>query len=75
VFASLTKIDIVAKGPRYFQVDGRLRAEIEAAPEISVLFALVRVRAAKRHTTGEPPVVLYVADDVPACQEGPQLTA
>jgi hypothetical protein len=69
VFASLTRIDIVAQGPIYYQTDHRPRAEIEAAPELSVLFALVRVCNAKRYKPAERPVVIYAADDVPAFLE------
>jgi len=69
MFASLTRIDIVTNGPTYYQTDHRSRAEIEATPELSVLFALVRVCNAKRHKPAERPVVIYAADDVPAFLE------
>jgi hypothetical protein len=66
VFASLTRIDIVAEGPIYYQTDHRPRAEIEATPELSVLFALVRICNARRHKPAERPVAVYAAaHDVP----------
>ena len=68
VFASLTKIDVVATGPIYYQTDHRSRAEIEATPELSVLFALVRMCNARRYKPEERPVVIYsyAGEGVPA---------
>jgi hypothetical protein len=71
MYSSLLKIDIVAKapeGPLYVQTDHRRRDEIEAEPEISVLFALVRVLNARAHAKaeGEPATVVYACmDDAP----------
>jgi hypothetical protein len=68
VFASLTKIDVVATGPIYYQTDHRSRAEIEATPELSVLFALVRMCNARRYRPERRPVAIYAyaGEGVPA---------
>lgn len=60
MYSSLDKIDAVTTEARY-QTDHRTPAEIEDAPELSVLFALTRVRNAKRHhDAASGQVVVYV---------------
>jgi hypothetical protein len=65
MFSSLDRADIVLKptdGRKHFvQTDHRTAAEVEEEPELSVLFALVRVLNPKRMAEkGDPePVVLY----------------
>jgi hypothetical protein len=71
MYSSLLKIDIVAnapEGPLYVQTDHRRRDEIEGEPEISVLFALVRVLNARAHAKaeGKPATIVYACmDDAP----------
>src|ERR1044071_5942796 len=65
VYSSLTKIDIVTDGPEYIQTDHRSRDEIEATPELSVLFALARVCNARRYNAASQPTVVYVVNDAP----------
>jgi hypothetical protein len=60
VYSSLDKIDAVTPAARY-QTDHRTRAEIEDAPELSVLFALTRICNARRHNdAASEQVVVYV---------------
>jgi hypothetical protein len=65
MFSTLNQIDIVTKGKRgrkqYVQTDHRTAEEIEAEPELSVLFAVVRIVSPKRvaKEKGDHPVVLY----------------
>jgi hypothetical protein len=66
MFSSLDRIDIALKPTadgrqQYVQTDHRNLAEIEKEPELSVLFALIRVLNPKRMAkAGTPePVVLY----------------
>jgi hypothetical protein len=67
MFSSLDRADIVLKPTdgrkQYVQTDHRTPEEMEEEPELSVLFALVRVLNPKRMAEkGEPePVVLYEA--------------
>jgi hypothetical protein len=71
MFSSLDRIDIVLKEKagrkQYVQTDHRTAEEIEQEPELSVLFALVRILNPKRMAEeGEPePVVLYSAMNPP----------
>jgi hypothetical protein len=72
VFSSLDRFDIVLKpGPdgrqQVLQTDDRTAAEVEREPELSTLFAVIRVLQAKRMATrGSPePVVFYVAQERP----------
>lgn len=72
MFTSLDRTDIVlVPGPdgrrRFVQTDHRTAAEIAAGPELSVLFALVRVLNPKRSAeAGEPePEVAYSAMERP----------
>lgn len=72
MFSSLDRVDIVLKpGPdgrqRYVQTDHRTAAEIEQEPDLSVLFALVRILHPKRMAeAGSPePVVIYSARERP----------
>jgi hypothetical protein len=59
MFSSLDRIDIVLKGKdgrrEYVQTDHRTAEEIEQEPELSVLFALVRVLNPKRMQEEESP--------------------
>ncbi|MGN6110735.1 MAG: hypothetical protein ACTHU0_36870 [Kofleriaceae bacterium] len=64
MYSSLTKIDAVSSDPdRFVQTDHRERAEIEADPEISVLFALTRVLNARKYaeTKSSDGRVVYVS--------------
>jgi hypothetical protein len=72
VFSSLDRVDIVLKPgpdgrPRYVQTDHRTAAEIEGEPELSVLFALVRILNPRRMAeAGSPePLVIYSAQERP----------
>ncbi len=71
MYSSLDRIDILAEGSSGIlavQTDHRPRAEIEDEPELSVLFALIRVLNARRILADqERPVdaVVYVAIDDP----------
>lgn len=70
MYSSLQKIDIVVDEtpPLYVQTDHRTRDEIEAEPEISVLFALARILNARAYGVSKQldPTVVYVAlDDDP----------
>jgi hypothetical protein len=71
MYSSLDRVDVVTTEPdgqgRYFQTDHREADEIEANPDLSVLFALVRVLNAKRMVEpGEPePIVTYVSQNPP----------
>lgn len=64
MYSSLTKIDLASSNPdRFVQTDHRERAEIEAEPEISVLFALTRVLNARNYaeTKSSDGRVVYAA--------------
>jgi hypothetical protein len=70
VFSSLDRVDIVLGPgpdgrPQYVQTDHRTAEEIEREPELSALFALVRVLNPKRMAeAGSPePVVIYAAQE------------
>lgn len=72
MFSSLDRVDIVlepdADGRQQFvQTDHRSATEIEQEPELSALFALVRVLNAKRMAESDSPepVVLYVTQERP----------
>jgi hypothetical protein len=72
VFSSLDRADIVLKpGPdgrqQYVQTDHRTAAEIEQEPDLSVLFALIRILNPKRLAeAGSPePVVIYSVQEPP----------
>jgi hypothetical protein len=72
MFSSLDRADIVLKPDsagrqRYVQTDHRTAEEIEQEPDLSVLFALVRILNPKRQAEpGAPePQVLYVAQSPP----------
>jgi hypothetical protein len=71
VFSSLDRIDIVLKeveGRKQFvQTDHRTAGEVEEEPELSVLFALIRILNPKRMAEpGTPePVVMYAARERP----------
>ena len=72
MYSSLDKVDWIAKEPlRYVQTDHRSNDEIEAAPELTTLFALTRVLNAQQHAAsqGLSAQVVYVTvhDDVPEC--------
>ena len=61
MYASLDKIDAATDEGEHYQTDHRTRAEIEDTPELSVLFALTRVRNARRHDSAvRDPVAVYV---------------
>jgi hypothetical protein len=52
VYCSIDKIDLASRvdgRPIAVQTDHRPRAEIEAEPELSVLFAMARVLNARTH--------------------------
>jgi hypothetical protein len=71
VYSSLGKIDVVTQDPiQYIQTDHRTREEIEAEPELSVLFALTRILKAHVYAKaqGVEATVVYAAleDDTPA---------
>lgn len=68
MYCSLSRVDLVLAPDedgrrRYVQTDHRPASEVEESPELSAMFALVRVRNPKRVTEpGEPePDVLYAA--------------
>jgi hypothetical protein len=71
MYSSLDRADIVVGGKdgrkQYVQTDHRSAAEIEAEPELSVVFALVRVLNPKRmrEDGGPEPVVVYSAAGEP----------
>jgi hypothetical protein len=71
VYSSLDRADIVTRGPdgrsQYVQTDHRSAAEIAAEPELSTVFALIRVLNPKRlGKPGDPePVVIYGAMEEP----------
>lgn len=72
MYSSLDKIDIVARGDRggslIVQTDHRSGDEIEAAPELSVLFALSRLIASRHALTARGDAVedvVYVAKHPP----------
>lgn len=71
MYTSLDRIDIVTKKketgrPGYLLTDHRTAAEIESEPELSVLFALTRVKAASAMAAGEGGAdVLYVCRSTP----------
>jgi hypothetical protein len=72
VFLSLDRVDIVLKpgpdgGPRCVQTDYRIAAEIEQEPDISVIFAIIRVLNSKRIVEpGSPePVVICSSPERP----------
>jgi hypothetical protein len=72
VFSSLNRVDIVLKpGPdgrrRFVQTDHRTAAEVAQEPELSAVFALVRILAPRRLAEpGEPePLVIYSARERP----------
>jgi hypothetical protein len=71
VYSSLGVIDLVVEtpeGPLLLQTDHRSCAEIEAEPEISVLFALARVVASRHAMERDEKVVaevVYVCFDAP----------
>src|SRR5437764_4414089 len=53
MYCSLDKIDLVVDGqPVAMQTDHRTRAEIDADPELSALFAMARVINARAHIAG-----------------------
>ncbi len=65
MYSSLQKIDIATdtSPPLFFQTDHRDSDEIEAEPEISVLFGLARILNAKHHAASQKvdATVVYVA--------------
>ncbi len=72
MFSSLDRVDIVLKkGPdgrlTFVQTDHRSAEEIEREPELSVLFALVRVLNPRRMAEpgGPEPVVIYTSMERP----------
>lgn len=71
MFASLDRVDIVTRGTdgrmQYVQTDHRTTEEVEREPELSILFALVRVLTPKRmaSTDAPDPVVIYAAQSQP----------
>lgn len=74
MYYDLDRIDVIA-GPYRIQTDDRTRAEIEQEPELSVLFALSRVRSARLLRPEEIAAmpassphkpIIYGAYDVPA---------
>ncbi len=72
MFSSLDRADLELKpGPdnrqQFVQTDHRTAAEIEETPELSVLFALVRVLNPKRLAEpGSPePVIFYATQELP----------
>src|SRR5258708_32962377 len=73
VYCSIDKIDLAARldgNPIAVQTDHRTRDEIEAQPELSVLFAMARVVNARSQLAddGHPTAAVHyvVADDPPA---------
>jgi hypothetical protein len=74
VYCSIDKIDIAARidgKPVAVQTDHRLRAEIEAEPELSALIAMARVLNARTHLhdSGHRDAAVHYAvnEDPPAC--------
>lgn len=72
MFSSLDRADIqLEAGPdgqqRFVQTDHRRAAEIEQEPELSIIFALVRIMNPKRIAeAGSPePIVFYSAQELP----------
>lgn len=69
MYSSLGKIDVVTADPvQYIQTDHRRRDEIEAEPELSVLFALTRIIKAHAYAKAqgvEATVVYATAEDDP----------
>jgi hypothetical protein len=71
MFCSLNQIDLVTKGKGgrklCIQTDHRTPAEIEEEPELSILFAVVRVLAPSRILTkgSAEPIVIYDAQHQP----------
>jgi hypothetical protein len=71
MFSSLDRIDVVATGQNgqqcFFQTDHRTAEEIEQQPELSILFALVRIVSPLRMAKeGAPrPTVTYTAQHRP----------
>lgn len=72
MYCSIDKIDLAARvegRPIAVQTDHRLRAEIEAEPELSVLFAMARVLNARAHLEDgghrDAPVHYAVNDEPP----------
>jgi hypothetical protein len=72
VYCSIDKIDLAARvdgRPIAVQTDHRPRAEIEAEPELSVLFAMARVLNARTHLHesghGDAIVHYAISDDAP----------
>jgi hypothetical protein len=72
MFSSLDRVDIELKpGPdgrqQYVQTDHRTAAEIEEEPELSILFALVRILNPKRmaEAGSAEPLVTYLAQERP----------
>ena len=65
VYSSLRKIDIVSEAPDgtrlLLQTDHRSPDEIDAEPELSMLFALARILGPQRSQHGTGSVVRYVA--------------
>ncbi|VTS05895.1 hypothetical protein [Tuwongella immobilis] len=65
MYTSLDRIDIVTQGPdgrhRFIQTDHRSPEEIEQEPELSVLYALIRILNPRRATLEgvEDPIVVY----------------
>lgn len=66
MFSSLDRVDIVATGV-YIQTDHRTANEIKQEPELSILFAVVRVLNPLRgnEDPAQNPVVVYVAREPP----------
>ena len=71
LFSSLDRVDLVYTGPdgrsRWLQTDHRRPAQIEAEPELSLIYAAIRLRSPRRDfPAGEPePVLEY------RCQHAP----
>src|SRR5262245_19694985 len=71
MFSTLDRIDIVTRGAdgrkQYVQTDHRTAEEIEQEPELSILFAVIRVLNGIQMTeTGaSEPVVIYIAQSQP----------
>jgi hypothetical protein len=64
MYSSLLSIDFITTDhpPAYIQLDHRRRAEVEAEPEISVLFALVRLAGARARAVANgdtTPLIVY----------------
>jgi hypothetical protein len=71
MYSSLDRVDAAIRGKggqlQYMQTDHRSAKEIEAEPELSVLFALTRILNPKRmpHKGRQAPAVVYVAMQPP----------